>query len=364
MIRRSSWIKCVVAAFLCLTVISCKRDFGSTPEQVFVDNFKALVMGGLEIDDHQDWNTVGNVSVRISVDFGNDGDYTVYISQTPLIFDTKAVYIGMVHLQSGVKKTINIARPANTALLYAACYDTDGHAVSKPFPVTDGINELSFTGKSPTRTLNYSSTIGYDWSVPALSLPNLTEYTTGTLVDPTDASVELNDEDEVHFHVSSDFKGFIPSLGTFAKKSAYVTATWTLSFNQQVLRDNVLIVGEGGKIVIPKNFKLSSKPMADEASGMIYVLPGGEISGDGTIEFATENGIYSYNAGIITARNVSLYGGTFYNSGTLGASGTSKTTVDYAIDDNGRRSMLVNNGSANLTNITGDEIAIQNGVSL
>lgn len=364
MMRTKNWIKCVAAASLCLTVISCKRDLGSTPEQVFVDNFKALVMGGLEIDDHQDWNTVGNASVKISVDFGNDSYYRVYISQTPLIFDTKAVYIGMVYLKSGETKTINIARPANTALLYAACYDTDGHAVSKPFPIAEGTNELTFTGKSPTQTPSYSSTIGHDWSVPALSLPDLTKYTTGTLADPTDASVVLNDEDEVHFHVSFDYKGFIPSLGTFAKKSAYVTATWILSFNQQVLRDNVLIVGEGGNIVIPKDFKLSSKPMADESSGMIYVLPGGQISGDGTVEFATENGIYSYNAGIITARNVSLYGGTFYNSGTLGATGTSKTTVDYAIDDNGRSSMLVNTGIANLTSITGDNIAIQNGGNL
>lgn len=360
MIRRSGWIKCAVAASLCLTVISCRRDFGSTQEQVFVDNFKALVMGGLEIDAHQDWNTVGSASVRISVDYDNDRDYRVYISQTPLIFDSKAVFIGMVSLKSGETKTINIARPANTALLYAACYDADGHGVSKPFPITDGINELNFTGKSPTRTLSYSSTIGHDWSVPAISLPDLTRYTTGTLVDPTDGSVDLNDEDEVHFHVSSDFKGFIPSLGTFAKKSAYVTATWTLSFNQQVLRDNVLIVGEGGKLVIPRDFKLSSKPMADETSGMIYVLPGGEISGDGTVEFATESGIYSYNAGFITAKNVHLYGGTLYNCGTLGSTSKSVTTVDYATDDKGRSSMLVNTGIANLMALTGDEIAIQN----
>lgn len=317
-------------------------------------------MGGLEIDAHQDWNTVGNASVKISVDFGNNSYYRVYISQTPLIFDTKAVYIGMAYLKSGETKTINIARPANTALLYAACYDASGHAVGKPFPITDGITELTFTGKSPTKTLSYSSTIGYDWSVPALSLPDLSKYTTGTLVDPADASVELNDEDEVHFHVSSDFTGFLPSLGTFAKKSAYVTATWTLAFNQQVLRDNVLIVGEGGNIVIPRDFKLTSKPMAEESSGMIYVLPGGQISGDGTVEFATESGIYSYNAGIITAKNINLYGGTFYNSGTLGSTSSAVTTVNYAINDKGTTSMLINTGIANLAALTGDEIAIQN----
>ena len=102
----------------------------------------------------------------------------------------------------------------------------------------------------------------------------------------------------MHYQVSSDFTGFIPSLGTFAKKSVYVTATWILTFNQQVLRDNVLIVGEGGKIIVPRGFKLSTSPLADESSGLIYVLPGGEITGDGSVEFATSNGTYSYNAGV------------------------------------------------------------------
>ena len=361
MMRRRNWIKCVVAASLCLTAISCSKESGSTPEKKFVDNFNALVMGGKTIDAHQDWNTVGNASVKISVDLGNDGDYTVYISQTPLIFDTNAVYIGMARLKSGESKTINIPRPANAALLYAACYDADGHAISKPFTVTDGTTEISFTGKSPSSTSEYTQTIGNDWSVPILNLPDLSAYTTGTLVDPLDTSVELNDENEVHFKVSSDFTGFIPSLGTFAKKSVYVTATWTLTFNQQVLRDNVLIVGEGGKIVIPEGFKLSSKPMASENSGLIYILPGGEITGDGTVEFATDSGVYSYNAGTITTKDISLYGCTFYNRGSVG---TIYTNISYATNDNGTPSMLVNTGIASFSMMIGEDIAIQNAGSM
>ena len=359
MMRRSSWIKCVVAISLCLTAISCKKDTGSTPEQKFVDNFKALVMGSKEIDSYQDWNTVGNAEVNISVDFGNEADYTVYISQTPLIFDTNAVYIGMAKLKSGESKTISVARPANTPLLYAACYDANGHAVGKPFSVMDGMTELSFTGKSPSGSTSYSSTTGNNWSVPVRSLPDLSAYTTGTLYNPTD-DVELDDEHEVHFQVSSDFTGFIPSLGTFEKKSVYVTATWNLTFNQQVLRDNVLIVGDGGKIVIPSDFKLSTNPMAEENTGLIYVLPGGQITGDGVVEFATNTGTYSYNAGTITAKTINLYGCELYNAGYIGDGNNINTKIVCAADKSENPCKFVNTGYAALSEISGENFAIEN----
>lgn len=360
MMKRRNWIKCIVAATLCFIAISCKKDTGSTtPEKEFVDNFKALVMGSKEIDSHQDWNTVGNADVHITVDFGNEADYTVYISQSPLILDKDAVFIGMAKLKSGESKTISIARPANAPLLYAACYDTNGHAVCKPFAVNEGTTELSFTGKSPSDGETFTPTTGNIWSVNIPDLPDLSAYTTGDLVNPTD-EVELDDEHEVHFQVSSDFTGFIPSLGTFAKKSVYVTATWNLTFNQQVLRDNILIVGSGGTLVVPKDFKLTTTPVADENGGFIYVLPGGEIRGDGVLEFTTSTGNYIYNGGSITAKNIHLDNCTFYNAGTIGNySNLGETTITTEANDSGHPSVLVNKGGA-FAEFVGDNLAIEN----
>ncbi len=358
MMRRSNWIKCIVAATLCFIAISCKKDTGSsTPEKEFVDNFKALVMGSKEIDSHQDWNTVGNADVNITVDFGNDADYTVYISQSPLILDKEAVFIGMAKLRSGESKTISVARPANAPLLYAACYDASGHAVCKPFAVNEGTTQLNFTGKSPSDGETFTPTTGNIWSVYVPDLPDLSAYTTGKLVNPTD-EVELDDEHEVHFQVSSDFTGFIPSLGTFAKKSVYVTATWNLTFNQQVLRDNVLIVGPGGTLVVPKDFKLTTTPVAEENGGFIYVLPGGEIIGDGVLEFTTNSGNYIYNAGSITAKDIHLHGCTFYNTGTIGNSENSTTKITSAVDNTS--CTLINSGNIILSEIMGDNLAIEN----
>jgi len=333
----------------------------SSQEQEFVDNFKALVMGSKEIDSYQDWNTVGNATVHISVDYGNDADYTVYISQSPLILDANAVYIGMAKLKSGESKTINIARPANAPLLYAGCYDSDGHAVCKPFPIVNGTAEVIFNGKIPLERESYTMTTGNRWSVPAHSLPDLSAYTTGTLYGPTDP-VELNNEKDVHFHISSDYTGFIPSLGTYQKKSVYVTATWTLSFNQQVLRDNVLIVGAGGNLVVPQGFRLTTSPVADENSGLIYVLPGGQISGGGTVEFATKDGTFCYNAGTITSRVVSINSCTFYNAGTIGSSeGYGTTILSTATEGNNTPGTLVNAGSIYLSSLTDENLALENG---
>lgn len=356
--KRSDWIKCVVAISLCLAAISCKRDYGSTPEQKFVDNFKAMVMGSKEIDSHQDWNTVGNAIVNISVDYGNEAEYTVYISQSPLILDANAVYIGMARLKSGDSKIINIARPANSPLLYAACYDAEGHAACKPFSIINGTADVIFSGKSPQETLFYSSSTGNRWSVPARSLPDLSAYTTGTLYGPTDP-VDLNDEDEVHFQVNSDFTGFIPSLGTYQKKSVYVTAVWTLSFNQQVLRNNVLIVGAGGTIVVPKNYKLSTTPMADENAGLIYVLPGGNITGDGTVDFATTDGIYSYNAGTITTKTLNINCCMLYNAGTIGGT-TVGTKITCTADSLGTPSILANAGSVYVSSLADENLSVEN----
>lgn len=317
-------------------------------------------MGGKTIDSYQDWNTVGNAPVKITVDFGNTDDYTVYISQTPLIFDTNAAHLGMATLTSGESRTINIPRPANAALLYAACYDAKGHAVSKPFAIEGNGTELVFSGKSPSEGATFSPTEGNAWSVPERSLPDLSSYTTGTLVGPTD-DVDLDDSREVHYQVSSAFTGFIPSLGTYTKKSVYVTGTWVLSFNQQVLRDNVLIVGEGARIVIPESFKLSTVSQSGETAGQIYVLPGGEIIGEGVLELGSTGSLYSYNAGAITVMNVTLKGGTLYNSGTIGNIGKTSTRLICTTDDNGTIGQLINNGSADFTAMTGDDMTLQNG---
>ena len=343
---------------LCLAATSCTKDSGSTPEQKFVDNFNALVMGGKTIDSHQDWNTVGAVSVTVSVDLGNDDDYTVYLLQTPPIFDAQALWLGMTKVKEGESKTITIAKPANAGLLYAACYDSSGHAICKPVPIKAADTAVTFSGKSPASASSFSSDSN-PWNVVRQTVPDLSAYTTGTLVEATEQDIELSDE-PLHFKVSSNYSGFIPSLGTYKNKSVYVTATWTLSFNQRVSDGNVIVVGEGGTINIPKDFTLTTSPFSTEGAGYIYVLPGGAITGEGTVEFTTNEGTFSYNGGTITAKNIQLKGCTLYNEGTVGNTSSLTSELTCVADEKGTTGQLVNVGTTALAKITGENLTIEN----
>ena len=356
MMKKVTYIKCVVAAMLSFAATSCTKE-SSTPEEKFVDNFNALVMGGKTIDSHQDWNTVGSVAVTVSVDFGNTDEYTVYILQTPPLFDTNALWLGMAKVKGGESKTITIAKPANAGLLYAACYDSMGHAVCKPFPVKADDTVVAFSGKSQEAPSVFNSEDN-PWNVETQELPDLTEYTTGTLVEATDQDTGISDE-PLHFKVSSDYTGFIPSLGTYLNKSVYVTATWTLSFNQRVSAGNVIVVGEGGTINIPKEYTLTTSPFSSEGAGLIYVLPGGTITGDGTVEFTTNEGTYSYNGGTITAKNIQLKGCTLYNAGTVGDMSNPTSELNCIADASGV-GQLINVGTAALAKMTGEELSIEN----
>ena len=307
MMKKSYWIKCVAAVALCLTAASCTKIGGEGKTQEFTQNFDALVMGGKDIDPVQDWNTVGNIQVKINVDFGNDQTYRVYITQAPPLLTSDATFIGMARVKSGESKTINVSKPANCGLLYAACYDDSGHAMCQPFQAKASGTEVSFKGKSLSEAPTAST--GNAWSVDIPELPDLSPYTTGNLIEASTAeSQEIGDE-PLRIKISSPYTGFIPSLGLRPNKSVYVTSSWELSFNQQVAYGNAIVVGYGGTLNVPQRFMLSTAPSGEETNGLIYVLPGGKITGDGTVDFVTSEGTFCYNAGSITAKTIQINGG-------------------------------------------------------
>ena len=123
----------MAAVALCITAASCSKIDGTSKTQEFTQDFNALVMGGKDIDPTQDWSTVGNIQVKINVDFDNEQTYRVYILQAPPVLMSNAAFIGMALVKSGESKTISVAKPANCGLLYAACYDASGHAMCQPF---------------------------------------------------------------------------------------------------------------------------------------------------------------------------------------------------------------------------------------
>ncbi|MCH5308325.1 MAG: DUF4842 domain-containing protein [Prevotella sp.] len=373
------WIKSVVATAFYLLATNCSHelDLQQIKQEEFSENFKALIMGGKTIDPLHDWSTVATTPVTVSVDFANDAEYTVYIYMTPPLIDAEATYIGMAKLKSGEQKTINIAKPSNVGLLYAACYDEDNHAMCKPFVAKVSGTEVSFTGRIPSETVTpnntssqartRSNTTGNNWSVPTQEMPDLTKYTTGNLIEMTEDYNEPGHTDgsEAHLKISSDYIGRISCLSDYTNQSVYVNGTWTISFDQRVINGNVIVVGNGGKIVIPEGFKLSTNSINETGEGgMIYILPGGEITGNGTLEIGNLPNTFSYNQGYITCQEIYLTGGTLYNYGTLGRNYDEPTFLTGNADNNGNSGLLINFGTAVLTQAGGNSFSLYNAAAL
>ena len=100
-----SRIKVLAAVAICLTAASCSEESNDI-EQELRDNFKALVMGGREVDSLQDWSTASGLDVKIAVDYGNTSVYKVYILPSPALYDSEAAYLGMVQVNSGESRRL------------------------------------------------------------------------------------------------------------------------------------------------------------------------------------------------------------------------------------------------------------------
>ena len=329
----------------------------------FSKSFKALVMGGKTIDPNQDWSTVGTIPVEISVDMGDNNEYTVYIFHTPPVLDSDAAYIGMAKLTSGETKTINVAKPSKAGLLYAACYDNESHAMCKTFVARASGNKVSFTGKIPASTGTRSVSSGNRWSVPVPTVPDVSKYVSGKLQEMTDQEniTGMDDSSEKHLLISKSYKGLINRLNSYPNQSVYVVGTWTLTYDQRVTNNSVIVVGSGGKIVIPKGFKLTTAAQGEnDTNGIIYVMEGGQITGDGTLEITTNTDTYCYNAGAISSKTLALNGGTLFNVYLIGSENSTSTTITGAAGTDGFSGLLVNHGLVKAVETQGDNLSIYN----
>lgn len=349
--KQSILMKHMVALMVCLTATSCHKDISSGQEQM-TEGFKALVMGGKDIDPNQTWSTASGTPVSISVNLQAAGEYTVYVYQAHPA--AGGSYLGMVTLASGESKTIQVAKPNDASQLFAACYDAQNRVVC--MPVVDG--QVTFSGSVTTTTGIPAISTGNNWSIPFQTMPDLSKYTAGALTEVTDLDTNLAEDAEAHLKVSQDYSGFIPFLATHTNMSVYVTSTWTLTFDQRINSGNVIVVGSGGKIVVPKGFSLTTTPLGGAtAMGRIYVMPGGEISGEGTVEFSSEGSGYNYNGGTVAAGEVAVTGGALYNGGTIGNGATKLTGAASAATP----AQFVNLASANLSAVDGSTLSLMNG---
>ena len=372
------------ALAVCLVITACSHDMDFVEEQQtkveeFNENFKAYVMGGQEVNPNQNWSTAVSTPISISVDLDFDAEYNVYIYQAAPLVNKQTAFIGQATVKSGETKAITIARPADAAYLYAACYDKDMHAIVKPFIVKAKGTEVVFSNKTAAtaRDITRGTTTGHRWSVTPRNMPDLDRYTLEPLYEMKEAynsngaGLEFNqaDSSERHLKITGEYSGSIVRLQSYANQSVYVSGTWTVPEDQRCTGESVIIVGDGGKIVIPEGHMLSTNANnAEGTTGMIYVLPGGTIEGAGTLQFSNGTQTYSYNAGTIKVKNININGGTLYNAGTIGIDGeTDATKLPYLTGPAGidpAPSKLINLGHCTLDRMDGAGIALENACNM
>jgi len=313
----------------------------------------ALVMGGKEIDPNQTWTTASTIPVKVSVSLEANKSYKVFFFLDNPSTNTNACYAGMTTLMSGESKTAFVNAPTGTAKLFAACYDENGLAICNPISGS----EVNFSGTITSTPGTPSPTTGNTWSVPAVSMPSTAKYTTGDMVTPGNIDPDMPSDKELHILIDKEYKGILPALNSHTNLSVYVTGTWTLTFDQRVPNGNVLVVGNGGKIVIPDDFKLSNGGAdSTSPSGTIIVLPGGEITGGGIAE-ATADASNFYNGGTVSVKSIRLVGGTLYNAGIIG---TGSTTIIGDANTAGHSCQFINFASASLSEASGSALGVLN----
>lgn len=378
MMMKTNLLKGAALLLMAVAGASCSHDdiqYVDTTRQDYNNNFKENILGGQDIDPNQDWKTAVNTPVKISVDLDYEADYTVYIFASAPIAG-KAAYIGKATVKSGEEKTINVARPVNAVLLYASCYDKNNVASSKTFAVTKDGGAVAFGTKAVATARRRAVSEGNRWSVATKNMPDLSAYTTGTLYEMqesfnTNGTTEVNQADgsEKHLKITGTYEGGIARIQSYANQSVYVTGKWIVPEDQRCTGSSVIVVGNGGEIVVPEGCMLSTNANNEAGTtGMIYVMPGGKITGAGTLQFSNGTETFSYNGGDITVKNININGGTLYNAGNIGTDGeTDATKLPYLTGPAGTDpapSKLINVGHCTLDRLDGAGIAIENACNM
>ena len=348
---------------------SCSKEVELNATDYTANAEKAL---GVTIDPNQNWKTTVNTDINVSVNLDYGADYTVYISVKEPLLNGQVNFIGRATITSGQTVTMTVARPIAAALLYAACYDKNNHAICKSFPVKMSGTSVSFGENTTSNAARRAASTGNRWSVTTQAMPDLSAYTMGNLIEMdksfnTNGTTVVNQGDgsPVKLKISNVYNGTIARIQSYADQSVYVTGTWGINEEQRVTGGSVVVVGPTGTINIGSKGKLVTNANNEAGTtGMIYVMPGGKITGEGTLEFANGTETFCHNAGTIDVANININGGVLYNSGTIGSqSGTQPALIGPA-GTTGSPSKLINMGTAYLSSVGGAGMSVENACSM
>lgn len=315
------------ALALVASVSSCTKDV-TTMSQGEIDakaKENAELQLGFSIPDGQTWNMASQVEANVTVNGDYGANYTVTIYENNPFIDNTGVVLGKAEVTSGGTATFDFTCPNNLYSAYVAIKDEKGYTELKPVTIYNGKIETTFGGDAAAgaRTMRSArSSAADDFVIPTRTMPNLSDY--------IDDAVAINDENNTTDPANTVHHYLIPEGTTWSKNipllqsgsgiSVYVQGTLNINEEQRVNGGCVFIVGPKGTVNIASDVQLVTNANNEANTvGSFYVYRGGQVKGEGTLQFANGSGSYNYNGGTIDVGTINNNGGTLYNAGTIEA---------------------------------------------
>lgn len=288
-----------------------------------------------DIDPNQNWCFATSAKASVAV-YGIDAlsDYQLQIYTENPIHSNNALLMASKKVTTDANGNASVNFDAVDVLkgqtMFYACYmDRYYRRAVKPVSLVDGVINAQF-GTPGTRAASANS--------DALVAPDLSlsDVKTAVMAKYSEAKEVTNSNKDQNWDGSPDFatvlkisagntwNGNISVLASNSNyggygRTLYVDGTWNLNNEgEQKLGTGLIVVGNGGKIIIPQNSQLRT-----DNGGRIVVLPGGSIEGAGELTFC--NGSIAGNEDYIAAGatvnvgKLNNNGGTVFNYGTLQA---------------------------------------------
>jgi len=321
------------ALVLVASVSSCTKDVTAMSQGEIDAKAKenAELQLGFSIPDGQTWNMASQVEANVTVNGDYGANYTVTIYENNPFINNTGVVLGKAEVTSGGTATFDFTCPNNLSGAFAAIKDVKGYSYVKPVGIIDGKLETSFSfpGSVSASHRAASTSAADNYTIPTRTPPTISAYINDAVAISDENNTTATNVRHYVIPAGTTWSKNIPLISASDPNSSDIVSVYvlgTLNINQEQRINGgyggayQLIVGEGGVINIADGVTLRSQANNNAGTvGEIHVLAGGEIKGDGTLEFANGTTTYSYNGGTIKVDTLNNNGGELYNAGIIEA---------------------------------------------
>lgn len=320
------------------------------------------------VDPSMDWKTTqtAHVSISVNEDWGTDYKIEIFTAN-PLSKPHNAKLLTEGYANQDMKFETTMDYPSALSTVFVARVDTKGRYIIKPVDVENGritasfgtnnkivsrattrsnftitTHEAPYTEQEINEKLNTATEIQSGWDLGAMKNWDSNKYGKYDVFDTPNGQPRF-------FKITTPATDILNASGSAILK-IIVTSKLNLTRNPSMSGSIELIVANGGEVAISTELQLTQ-------SSNITVLPGGKITGKGTLRLTNAaSQKINYNSGTIDLIKISMNegNGLLYNNGTL--------TVDN-LDITNTTTKLINLGKATI-GITNTQTTIENGCNL